>query len=121
MHHPEEAPPIPIWPFLAGDVLLLATASLIFSQAPTPLAAGPLTAIFCCVGLGAMLLTLPFLLNHTRQQENLLTERERALSALAQTTATSAEQISIAASSLHSIAENSIRAFKLAEQLPQKM
>jgi archaellum component FlaC len=117
----EEVPPLNPWPFLVGDAVLLATACLLSSQANAPLNGLPLIAIAGCVALGAVLAVLPFLLNHTRRQESALAERLQEIAALAQTTTTSAEQISIAAASLHSIAETTTRSLKLGEQLPQKI
>ena len=121
MNNQEEVPPLNPWPFLIGDAILLATAVLIGLQAHAPLNGLPLIAIASCVALGALLAVIPFLLNYTRSQELALEERQREIAALAQSTATSAEQISIAAASLHSIAENTIRSIKLGEQLPQKI
>jgi len=121
MHLQEEVPPLNPWPFLIGDAVLLLTAGLISSQSSAPLAVLPLFAIAGCVGLGAALAVTPFIVNHTRRQELALAERQREIAALAQITATSAEQISIAASSLHSIAEATTKALKLGEQLPHKM
>ncbi len=121
MHVHDEAPPLNPWPFLIGDAVLLVTAALISSQAHAPLMGFPLIAVASCVGLGAVLALIPFVLNHTRRQDQALAERQREIAALAQLTSASAEQISIAASSLHSIAEATTRAIKLAEHLPQKM
>ena len=121
MHPHEEVPPLNPWPFLISDAALLVTACLISSQANAPLTGLLLFASAGCVGLGAVLAVTPFLLNHTRRQELALAERQREIAALAQTTATSAEQISIAAASLHSIAENTTRSLKLGEQLPHKI
>jgi hypothetical protein len=121
MHPQEEVPPLNPWPFLISDAALLVTACLISSQANAPLTGLPLFASAGCVGLGAVLAVTPFLLNHTRRQELALAERQREIAALAQITATSAEQISIAAASLHSIAENTTRSLKLGEQLPHKI
>jgi len=121
MHLHEEVPPLNPWPFLIGDAALLATACLISSQTRAPLTGLPLIAIAGCVALGAVLAVIPFLINHTRRQELALAERQREIAALAQITATSAEQISIAASGLHSIAESTARSLKLGEQLPHKI
>jgi hypothetical protein len=121
MHLPEEAPPLKTWPFLAGDGVLVATAIFIANQAHAPLTPAPLIAIAGCVALGAILALIPFVLNHTRRQDLALTDRQREISALAQSTATSAEQLSIAAASLHSISETAARAAKLAEQIPHKV
>jgi len=117
----EEVPSLNPWPFLVSDAALLATAGLISSQANAPLSGPPLIAIVACIAFGAVLAVIPFLLNYTRRQELALAERQREIAALAQITTTSAEQISIAATSLHSIAENTTRSLKLGEQLPQKI
>lgn len=121
MHIPEEAPPLKIWPFLAGDAVLLATAFLIANQAHAPLTGAPLIAVAGCVALGAVLAVIPFVLNHTHRQDLALADRQREIAALARSTATSAEQLSIAAASLHAIAESAARAAKLAEQIPHKV
>lgn len=121
MHINDEAPPLNPWPFLAGDVILVTTAILISSQAQAPLNGLPLIAITVCVCLGAVLAVIPFVLNHTRKQDLALADRQREISALAQTTASSAEQISIAAGNLHTIVEHAARAVKLGEALPHKL
>ncbi|MFT3782953.1 MAG: hypothetical protein QM790_13175 [Nibricoccus sp.] len=121
MHPNEEAPPLSPWPFLISDAILLGTAALIASQTQTTLNGGPLIAVVCCVSLGAVLAVIPFILNHTRRQDAALAERQREISALAQTTASSAEQISIAVSNFHSITETTTRGLKLAEVLPHKL
>ena len=121
MSFQEEVPPLNPWPFLISDAVLLITALVISLQSNAPLAGLPLIAVAGCVGLGAVLAIVPFVLNHTRRQDLALAERQREIAALAQITATSAEQISIAASSLHGIAETASKAIKLAEHLPQKM
>ena len=121
MHIPEEAPPLKPWPFLAGDAVLVATAILIANQAQAPLSAIASLAIAGCVSLGAILALIPFVLNHTHRQDLALADRQREISALAQSTAASAEQLSIAAASLHTIAESAARATKLAEQIPHKV
>jgi hypothetical protein len=121
MHIPEEAPPLNPWPFLAGDAALVATTVFIAYQAKAPLTGLPLIVIVCCVGLGAVLAIIPFLLNHTHRQDIALAERQREIAALAQTTAASAEQISIAATNLHSIVDATARALKSGEILPHKL
>lgn len=61
-------------------------------------------AIASCVAAGAVLAVIPFLAEYARKQEESPGMRD-ALEALASTTAAAAEQISIAASGLHTIAE----------------
>ncbi len=121
MNLPEEAPKLPKPPFLIGDGVLIATAFFIGRNCASPIGPWPLLAITLCVVCGAVLATIPFLANYAKQQDAELTERQNQIAALARTTAESAEQLSIAASSLNGIAEASATNLKLIEQLPQQL
>lgn len=121
MNISDEVPKLNPWPFIVVDTLLLGVAALIGYQSKGMLAGGPLLLVGVLIFLGAILAVLPFLLNFARRQENALTERQREIAALAQSTAASAEQLSIAASSLHTIADLAAKSAKQAEQLPQKL
>lgn len=121
MNIPDEVPKLNLWPFIVVDALLLAVASFIGLRAPGPLSSAQLLVVGLLIFLGAILAVIPFLLNFTRRQENALAERQREIAALAQSTAASAEQLSIAAASLHTIAETASKSAKHAEQLPQKL
>ena len=121
MNLPEEAPKLPKLPFLIGDGVLIATAFFIGRNCASPIGPWPLLAITLCVVCGAVLATIPFLANYAKQQDAELTERQNQIAALARTTAESAEQLSIAASSLNGIAEASATNLKLIEQLPQQL
>ncbi|HTJ80004.1 MAG TPA: hypothetical protein VL357_13505 [Rariglobus sp.] len=121
MNLPEEAPKLPCLPFLIGDGVLIATAVFIGRTCETPIGPWPLLAITICVVLGAVLCSIPFIVNYTKRQDAELTERQNQISALARTTSESAEQLSIAAASLHGIAEASSANLKLIEQLPAQL
>jgi hypothetical protein len=121
MQLPDEAPKLPKLPFLLGDGALLATAWYIARSSEVPLAPVNLLAIVGCVALGAILAVIPFVAEYGRKQEDALQERQNALEALSRTTATAAEQISIAASGLHTIAELAQKNLKAAEQLGPKL
>ena len=121
MHIPEEAPPLNPWPFLFGDVALIATACYIASDAQAPLAGAPLFAIAGCVGLGAVLAAIPFLLNQARQQDLLQAVRQREMAALTLSSANAAEQIGTAIAGLAKISEENSRAVKLVEALPHRL
>ncbi|HEY0968773.1 MAG TPA: hypothetical protein VGD88_15385 [Opitutaceae bacterium] len=121
MQLPDEAPKLPKLPFLLGDGALLATAWFIARSSEVPLAPGPLLAIVGCVALGAILAVIPFIAEYARKQEESVQERQNALEALSRTTTTAAEQISIAASGLHTIAELTQKNLKAAEQLGPKL
>ena len=121
MQLPDEAPKLPKLPFLIGDGLLLATAAVLVQRSDAPLSASTTIAVVACVAIGAVLAVIPFLADYARRQDAALTERQNSLEALARTTAAAAEQISIAASGLHTIAEQVHRNLKLTEQLPHRL
>lgn len=55
---------VPKWPFFLGDAFMLGLAYFICWQARLPLARWEIVACAVCVGLGALLGILPFLLEH---------------------------------------------------------
>jgi hypothetical protein len=121
MNLTDEAPKLTPWPFIVGDAVLLGLAAAIANQSAAPLTGAPLIAIILCVGLGAVLACIPFLLNYTRRQDLALAERQSEIAALARTTADSAEQIGIVAQGLQSITDATQRALKPLDHLPQKL
>src|SRR5690348_14902790 len=52
------------WAFLLGDLLLLGVAGLVYSRSSLPLGAGQAALIAGCVGCGAVLAILPFILEY---------------------------------------------------------
>lgn len=121
MHLPAEVPKLSKLPFIIGDVALFSIVGLIAWKAPNPFAGGALIAMTCCGTVGALLLAVPFVVNYGRKTDALLSDRQDQIAALAQTTAASAEQVSIAAVGLQSIAEVSARTAKTLETLPLKL
>lgn len=121
MNHPEEAPKLPILPFIIGDVVLIVTAAVIAARSSAPITTGELIAITACVVIGAALAVVPFLANYARRQDAELTERQNQIAALARTTAESAEQLGIAAAGLHGIAETSKLNLDTVAKLPGKI
>jgi len=121
MHPSAEVPKLPKLPFIAGDAALLGLATFIALRAPSPFAGGALVAIVVCVALGAVLLAIPFVADYGRKIDLLLTERQDQIAALARTTSASAEQVSIAAVSLHAIAETSAKSARSLDTLPLKL
>lgn len=117
---PDQTPKLPKLPFLAGDAALLATAWFIASQARV-LSDRVLLAIVLCAVAAAVIGVIPFLADYARRQDEALDERQRGLEALAQTIATSAEQIGIAARGMHEIAELGQQNLRQAEELPQRL
>lgn len=121
MELPDDAPKFPKLPFLLGDALLIGTAAYLAYDAGSPLPAAAVYAITACVALGALLAALPFVVDYSRRQDALLSERQNALEALARTTSAAVEQASIAAGGLHQISELAQRGLRAAEQLPHKL
>jgi len=121
MNHSPEVPRLPRLPFIVIDVLCLATAAYVALTAPSPLAGGSLIAVVILVALGAIALAVPFIADYGQKTDAALADRQRQIAALAQSTAASAEQISIAAASLHDIGENVARSARAIEGLPQKL
>lgn len=121
MNLSEEAPKLPKFPFIAGDLVLIATAAVIATRSASPLGSGALLAITICVVAGAALAVIPFLADYARRQDAELTERQNQIAALARTTADSAEQLGIAATGLNTIAVSSKQNLELIERLPGRL
>ncbi len=121
MNHHEEAPKLSKLPFIAGDILLVATAVLIATRSDTPLGSGALIAITVCVVLGAALLVIPFLADYARRADAELADRQNQIAALARTTSDSAEQLGIVASGLNGISESSKHNLAALEKLPKQL
>ncbi|AHF93864.1 hypothetical protein OPIT5_30540 [Opitutaceae bacterium TAV5] len=118
---PEAAPGLPKLPFFIADAILLAAAFFVAQRGGTPIETPPLLVVAFCVGLGAVLTVVPFWTDYVRRREDALREREDALQTLARSTTSTAEQVGIAAASLHTISENLHRAAHAAEQLPRQL
>ena len=121
MSLPAEVPRLPKLPFILIDVLLLGAAAYIALTSPVPLSGAALISVVILVALGAAALVVPFIADYGRKTDAILAERQDQIAALARSTATSAEQISIAVASLHSIGDNAARSAKAIEGLPQKL
>ena len=111
-------PKIPLWVFILTDVALLLAGLFIAARSSTPLSSSAVFSIVACVIAGAVVIFVPLVSTIEREKNEALDDRQRALEALASTVATAAEQISIAASGLHAIAELAQKNLRSAEQLP---
>jgi len=118
---PSDTPRLPKWPFLIGDAVLLACAVLLAKYSPLPYANPVIIAIAGCVALAAILGVVPFLTDYAGKQDEALDARQRGLEALTRTVADSAEQISVAATSLHELTEVARQQLAQAEALPDKL
>lgn len=121
MNSPASHPRLPVWPFAVADAALLATAAYLAFKGGDPLPSATILAIAACVGLGAIVLLVPFIAAYERSKNEALDERQRSLEAIAGTVASAAEQIGIAATGLHGIADLSHKNLRQAEQLPHKL
>lgn len=121
MTPPDSTPKLPLWTFLVTDAVLLGAALFIAQEAARPLSNSAIIAIVACVLAGALIVLVPLVMRLERQKNETLDERQRELEALARTLTASAEQISIAASGLHQIAELTQKNLRHAEHLPQKL
>ncbi|MFZ9681674.1 MAG: hypothetical protein ACO3DQ_00500 [Cephaloticoccus sp.] len=115
---PSDTPRLPKWPFLLGDALLLGTAALLAARSPSPYPANIVLTIAICVIVGCILGAVPFLTDYAHRQDEALDERQRGLEALARTIADSAEQISVAANSMHEAADHTRRQVAQFEAMP---
>jgi hypothetical protein len=121
MNSSSSTPILPTWFFIATDLALIGTAAAIATLSPQPLSTGAMVCIVGCVGVGAIAGLLPLVARYERQKNEALAERQQALEALTRTVASSAEQISIAASGLHAVADLAQKNLRMAEQLPHKL
>jgi hypothetical protein len=118
----DSPPPLPKLPFILSDVALLVVAwFLARHQSDGPLTPPIAIAVTACVILGAVLAIIPFLVDYARRQDDALDERQRSLEALAQSIATSGEQIGIAANGFGEVNELAHKNLKQAEQLPHRL
>ncbi|MEO5958171.1 MAG: hypothetical protein ABIZ49_09295 [Opitutaceae bacterium] len=117
----DPAPKLPMWIFFATDAALRGAAAVISVRGERPLSASAMLLIAACVICGAIVVLLPIIVHFERQKNEAIDERQRALEALARTVESSAEQIGIAVSGLHQVAELAQKNLKHAEQLPHKL
>jgi hypothetical protein len=111
----------PKWPFLLGDLAVIAVAVAIWWLEDGPLSDTALVIIFSCFFLGTALAVLPFLLDFSAARHDDLIEARTELENLAQKLSESADFIGTAAGQLHAINESTVKAIHLAEALPYKM
>ena len=117
----DQTPKLPTWIFIVTDLALLGAAGLIAWSSPRPFTDGTTLSIVLCLIIGAIAGLVPIVAHYERVKNEMLDDRQRALEALSRTISSSAEQISIAATGLHAIAELSLKNLRHAEHLPQKL
>lgn len=117
---PDDTPSLPKLPFIAADIVLVATAAFIAWQAPAPLSSSALIAVVACITFGALLLAVPFIADYAQRENRLLGERQGTLTHLANVANNAAEQASVAASGLHDIARQNAATLVEARALPER-
>ncbi|MSU49164.1 MAG: hypothetical protein EXS37_08795 [Opitutus sp.] len=120
MNSSDQNPKLPTWLFIVTDLALIGAAAIV-ACFYRPLTPTTMFLIVGCVAGGAIFGLVPLVARFERQKNETLDDRQRALEALARTVSSSAEQISIAASGLHEIAELAQKNLRHAEQLPHKL
>ncbi len=121
MDLPDDSPRLPKLPFLLGDIALLSFAAyLAYRSAEAPTLPAVL-GIIVCAGLGVAVGVAPFILDYARQQDLQMRDRERIMESLVRSTASAADQASIAANGLNEIAEATKFNLKAIESLPAQV
>lgn len=114
--------PLSLIPFLAADGVLLLTAALIAWRTPDALTGGALLGVIFCMGLGAVLTVVPFIVNDAHEREAELARRQRELTEVVNTTTATATrwgtQWAGAALGLEDAARLASRSLAAAESLP---
>ena len=78
MNHPSSPRP-PKWPYLLGDIVLLALACIVGLTAESPFSPLALSVVFGCVALGCMLAALPYLFDFFADQRAAAGELQQKL------------------------------------------
>jgi molecular chaperone GrpE (heat shock protein) len=115
------APKVSKWPFILGDVLLLAVATWISAQSPDPFRAAPLFFLVLSVCLGAWLCVTPFLSDHRAALK--LAESGSLATTVDQirNVRTVAEQITVATAQWQILQEQSSKTASAAHEIGNRM
>lgn len=118
---PAGAPRVAYWPFLCVDLLLVATAWLIYHQASRPMVHYEVAAIAFCTALGAWLAVWPLVLQH--RAELARDERSDLVGTLAQLQQLDhlAERIALATSQWQTAQEHATAAVNAARDIADRM
>ena len=109
------------WPFILGDVALLATAFLLAKYGPQPLSTGMVVAIACCVIVAAALGVAPFLADAFADERDSTKERHDLMELQVKRLHVAAESLTRAAAQIKSVEEAVHKSAHAAETLPYRM
>jgi molecular chaperone GrpE (heat shock protein) len=116
-----EIPKLSKWPFLLGDVLLIAVAGWIILRTAQPLPLWPLVTAAACAAVGAWLFAMPFVLEYRAAVRRL--EQQSFASTLAQIRNVEqvAEHISGATARWQDVQEHAARTTAAAKEISERM
>ena len=109
------------WPFFLGDAFLLGMAWFIYWESKYPLGRWEITACGLCVGLGAVLGILPYLLEYRALLKLVETSTLESVTGKIQKLETVAAQISGATNHWHSAQEQADKTAALAREISERM
>jgi molecular chaperone GrpE (heat shock protein) len=112
---------MPKWPFFLGDAFLLGMAWFIYWESKYPLGRWEITACGVCVGLGAVLGILPYLLEYRALLKLVETSTLESVTEKIQKLETVAAQISGATNHWHSAQEQADKTAALAREISERM
>lgn len=118
MELPDDTPRLPKLPFIVGDLILLSVAAMLAFRMGSDPSTAEIVGIVVAAGLAVAVGLAPFIIGYARQQEIQLRERERMVEKLVRSTASAADQASIAAHGLHEIAEKTKANLDSMDNLP---
>ncbi len=116
-----DAPRLPKYPFLIGDLALALLAGLIFYFHPNPMAPLPLLVITVCFVIGIASSFIPFLVNYARDQEEANSALRRELGEQFKRLMAASEHLQHATAQLKTIEEVATKNLQTAEKLPYRL
>ena len=115
------SPRPPKWPYLLGDIVLLALACIVGITAESPLSATALSVIFGCVALGCVLGVLPYILDFSGEQRDAVAEFQQRLEVQNAKLLHGIEALAATGAQLKAAQEAAAKAVHTAESLPYKL
>ena len=120
MNHPSSPRP-PKWPYLLGDIVLLALACIVGLTAESPFSPLALSVVFGCVALGCMLAALPYLFDFFADQRAAVAEFQQKLETQNAKFLHGAETLATTSAQLKAAHEAAAKAVHAADALPYKL
>lgn len=112
---------MPKWPFVIGDVLLVAVAWFIATKVTAPLGVVPAVLLVGCVGGGAWMCILPFLRDHQAEVKAKELDTFKSCSSELENMRSVANQISFATAQWQVVHEQASKTIHAATEISEKM